>query len=465
MSSVPEWKPRPYFGSWTPDQERVASHFPQSKRLCVTAANGVGKTHLAADLATSFLEDFPAARIILTAPTQRQVEELLWQQVRRRLLHCGLIDRDAKPSGPNWSGGDGDALIGFATNTPQRMQGFHDPYLFIIIDECSGMSAKLLAAAEGIAVGEHNYILAIGNPNEPSGAFFDLTNRPSWDQEHISALTHPNIIHRREVIAGATTYSTLLDRIRDWCREVDQEIPGETFLFDEKHYLPNDEFRIRYLGLFPRVASDNLFRPSDIRAAVDRAVSMTGPRIAALDIARTGGDRTIYGLRQGDTVINFQIVPADDLMKQAEYVLKLLTRDMPSKIICDAAGLGIGLIDYLRRICMFVEVVAMHGASECVSPLDQNRYANRRARAYGHLQDAFQRGAISIPNDEELLKELQSIQYRHTADGKLQILDKSKIKAALGVSPDKADCLSMLWDDNYQSFNITVRRRRERIEW
>src|SRR5258708_24456396 len=78
------WRPRPLLGAWTDDQRRIAEHFPSARRVCVTAANGVGKTHLAADLAVSFLLDLPAAQLITTPPTQRQVENLLWPQPYQR---------------------------------------------------------------------------------------------------------------------------------------------------------------------------------------------------------------------------------------------------------------------------------------------------------------------------------------------------------------------------------------------
>ena len=76
-------------GAWTPDQVRVASRLPHCRRLCVPAANGVGKTHLAADLVVSFLADMPEALVIITAPTNRQVCDLLWPHISDRLRDQG----------------------------------------------------------------------------------------------------------------------------------------------------------------------------------------------------------------------------------------------------------------------------------------------------------------------------------------------------------------------------------------
>ena len=486
-----KWTPRPIIGQWTPDQARVASCFPDLRRLVVVAANGVGKTYLAADLVASFIKDLPAAAVILTAPTNRQVSELLWPHVTERLLLLDLADEDwVIPTKPKWKGGDADTLIGFATNTVHRLSGFHAQHLLIIMDEASGMPQKLVDALEGIAVAEQNYILAIGNPNELPNALYNLTQRASWRTEQITALTHPNILERRETIPGATTWLALCDRIRDWCTEQPAET-SETFSVEIsdaetgstpsgaksqesapigvdphvrrlRHFLPNDEFRIRYLGRFPLSASWSLINRGYIDAAQDRPnLAAERPKLSALDVARTGGDRTVYGLRQGDTVTRLTVIPPADLMTQAETVAAILRDDDPESITVDAAGLGIGLIDRLRQITN-VPVMAFSGSGEPISPSAKKKYFNRRAAAYANLAEAFEEGHISIPKDPELADELASVKYKHV-DGKLQVLDKEIQKAKIGKSPDSADTVSLLWETGtyYHSPAIITERPRE----
>lgn len=455
------WKPRPILHKWTPDQQRVASCFPRHKRVCVPAANGVGKTFLAADLVASFILDMVAAAVIITAPTNRQVSELLWPHVTQRLLSLNLADETWQiPTKPKWTGGDKDRLIGFATNTPQRMQGFHAQNLLVVMDEASGMPQSLVEALQGIAVAEQNYILAIGNPNLAEGAFYEMTKMPSWHTETISALTHPNILARAEVIPGATTWASLIDRVRDWCKEVDSPTE-ETFQIEisdlelqlgscaerkPRNFLPNDAFRIRYLGRFPSAVAWSLIDRGYINQAQDATIPGDRPKVAALDVARTGGDRTIYGLRQGDTVTSMRILQPQELMKQAEEMAQILRRDQPEKITIDAAGLGIGLIDRLREICDICPIIAFNGSGEPISPSDQKKYFNRRASAYGRLAIAFENRRISIPKDNELADELQAVRFRYNDKGQMQMEDKQKIKATLGRSPDAADMISLLWE-------------------
>jgi hypothetical protein len=457
------WNPRPLAGDWTADQARVASHFPHSRRVCVTSANGVGKTHLAADLAVTFLLDFPSCVVLTTAPTRRQVEKIVWPQIWARLDSLGLSDLDHSVC--EWRGVPDRYAYGFATNQAQRLQGFHKGKMLVVVDEASGMTAELLEAIEGVCVGAENYVFAIGNPNEPVGPFWEMSNSASWVHEQISALTHPNILERREVVPGATTWRALTAHLADWCRVVDAPT-SETFTLDGLYYLPNDAFRVRFLGLFPRAPTASLFQPDDLREATTRTVYSGGRVVAALDVARMGGDRTVYSLRRGYAVVSLEVVEPGDLPMQAESVLRRLMRDDPETLTCDAAGLGIGLVDYLRRINVSRTVVReFNGAGEVVSPLAARRYLNRRAQAYGSLSVALQKGLISLPPDSELLEELGSITYSHKADGRLVIVSKEDLKAQGRRSPDLADVVAMLWDGAASSIATPVVRPKEVYEW
>lgn len=489
------WTPRPILDSWTPDQARIANHFPAARRLCVCAANGVGKTYLAADLAVSFLLDHTAAIVITTAPTQRQVEQLLWPEVVKRLKHLGLMEADAEPGPPEWISADGDRYIGFATNKPARMQGIHAPAMLIIIDEASGVTGPMIEATEALAIGEENYIFAIGNPNEPTGAFYTLTRTPSWRQEQLSALTHPNIVTRTETIPGATNWRTLLQRCKDWAKRTEQPTadsftlsltPEEIAYLDDTgateppthdtgatqhdtHFIPNDAFRVRYLGRFPEQASGALFSPQIIEACQDRVLPSGGRRFAALDVARLGGDETIYACREGNTIIALEVIPAATLPEQCDDILRRLTRDNPESLKVDAAGLGIGLIDHLRLKAL-LPVIEFQPGGEPLTMQDQKRFFNRRAQAYGNFAEAMMRGQVSIPKDDNLAADLLAVLYRHTPDQQLQILDKATIKAKTGRSPDRGDAVSMLWEDGsyYRptaSATAQANRHREDIEW
>jgi hypothetical protein len=53
-----------------------------------------------------------------------------------------------------------------------RFQGYHRPEgVLVILDEATGIPAWLWTAADTITAGEHDRLLAIGNPDDPSSEF------------------------------------------------------------------------------------------------------------------------------------------------------------------------------------------------------------------------------------------------------------------------------------------------------
>ena len=52
-------------------------------RVAVRSCNGSGKTYVAAHIVLWWLMAFPESMVITTAPTERQVREVLWREIRR----------------------------------------------------------------------------------------------------------------------------------------------------------------------------------------------------------------------------------------------------------------------------------------------------------------------------------------------------------------------------------------------
>jgi hypothetical protein len=82
-----------------------------------------------------------------------------------------------------------------------------------------------------------------------------------------------------------------------------------------------------------------------------------------------------------------------------------------------------------------------------VSPRAFGRSLNERAESHWHLRDRLSpdRGDIAFPRDPELIEELLAIRWRGGSGGKVQIVEKSEVRARIGRSPDKADALAMLF--------------------
>ena len=113
-----------------------------SKRTAVRSCNGSGKTHVAAVAVIWWLlaHEHKSALAITTAPTQRQVRNLLWREIRRIYFRntslfppSTIITRTSLELSPN------HYAMGLSTDSPERFQGFHEENILFVVDEASGV--------------------------------------------------------------------------------------------------------------------------------------------------------------------------------------------------------------------------------------------------------------------------------------------------------------------------------------
>src|SRR5947208_365365 len=119
---------------------------------------------------------------------------------------------------------------------------------------CASRKCRCVVAS----VRENDRLLAVGNPTRPLGPFF-ASQRPGspWTKVAISVFEHPNVVERRQVIAGGPEYAWL-ERIRA------EEGEGSQF------------WAGRILAEFPTESSEALFTRALLDAAVARPVTPNG---------------------------------------------------------------------------------------------------------------------------------------------------------------------------------------------
>src|SRR4030095_56712 len=115
--------------------------------------------------------------------------------------------------------------IGFATRTePQpaaapsnvSFQVFHarpGGFLLLVVDEAPGVDPAVFTAIEGIEAGGDVRVLVLGNPDVPSGPFYDIFTgaKSGWARHTIDAFTTPNFVDERAAADGEDRQLTLPD--------------------------------------------------------------------------------------------------------------------------------------------------------------------------------------------------------------------------------------------------------------
>ena len=180
-----------------------------SKRTAVRSCNGSGKTHVAAVAVLWWLlaHEHKSALAITTAPTQRQVTNLLWREIRRIYFkNTALFPPSAKITRTSLELSPNHYAMGLSTDSPERFQGFHEENILFVVDEASGVHEDIFEAIEGSMTSRRARLLLIGNPTSVSGTFYKAfhQNRTQYEKIHISAFDTPNL--RTRIFRAAEAY-------------------------------------------------------------------------------------------------------------------------------------------------------------------------------------------------------------------------------------------------------------------
>ena len=189
----PVWKAKNLFGfdPWSKQQE-ILKALRKNKRVAVRSCHGVGKTAVAATAVLDFMTEGPC-RVITTAPTWSQVEQLLWREINVRHSKIpggkdafGKMFKSSLEVRSDWF------AMGLSTDKPERFQGHHAPRMMLVVDEASGIDEAIYEAAEGFLTADEARVLLIGNPTRPAGTFYKAFQKDSgWYPVHMSAFDAP----------------------------------------------------------------------------------------------------------------------------------------------------------------------------------------------------------------------------------------------------------------------------------
>ena len=423
-------------------QRDILNALAANDYVAVRSCNGAGKTYTAALATIWWLLAHDNSIVVTTAPTERQVRELLWREIRA--IHRENVDIiGGRISQNKLEIAEQHYAFGFSTNTPLRFQGFHHEHILFVIDEAAGVQRDIFEALQGSMTSGDAKVLMIGNPAALSGVFYDAfhKNRERWTTIHISALDTPNFNNvpsaQREPRSGGPVAQIPNQNLPypgiitpEWAENVAKDWGTDS-----------PAYQIRVLGEFPSNAADTLIPLASIEAAVDRHIDgiEQHPVIMGIDIARFGDDKSVACVRRGPTVIDLAVIPRGDTMQTTGNAIEIAKRHAVKTVYVDEIGIGAGVLDRMREI----REIHAEGVNVGHKAHNSERFANRRAEAFDALRDRFHNNEISIPDDPELISQLASLKYSYTSRGQLQLQDKQSLRNTNQPSPDKADALML----------------------
>lgn len=393
--------------------------------------------------------------VITTAPTDRQVENLIWREMRNAAaiskeftniafptIHKKKVEFDAHVYGYGMP----------ATKEGVRFHGIHGNVL-LIVDEAMGIPIEAWEAMDGIRSSGRVVILAIGNPTFSGGGFYDLfgIHRERWHRITIDAFETPNLegVTLERLLAmeneelDADPWPFLVKR--RWVRDAYLDWVGVG---------GNEEESPRWLGkvrgIFPRQDPYQLIWTTWIDRAEAAEVPEPSRRrySAGVDVAGPGEDETsCYVLDQG-RVVDFKAWTKADPRADCVEFLEPYRREL-GVVNVDSIGIGYYFGLHLADHHFPVSLVNVGEASP------EERYRNLKAYAYFKLRDAFMEGRITNLKDETTCAQLATIRHAETKLGVTEIEPKDKMRRRGCKSPDRAEALMLAnFGESSASFSI-----------
>lgn len=425
---------------WVKQEEIVRSVFGPARKTAVRSCHAAGKTHTAAGVVLAWLFTGPYRIAVTTAPTGRQVRELLWKEIRKAYKQAGRrwkrsIGGYMPPRAPELRIDEDWLAIGFASDDDVNVQGWHSPGgVLVVLDEAPGVSPDIWAALNGVLTGRWDRLLAIGNPTEPAGPFYELFEDPAVSRLVISAFDVPNVVTGSPIIPGLAT--------REWV-----EAMGREWGTDSPMYAS------RVKGEFPDNADDVLVPRSWVLAAQERwrareadSTGWVGQAHLGLDVARYGEDSTVAAeVYPGRGVRRLHKRTKQDTVQTVAWSGGILQSN-PSlgSVRVDADGLGAGVYDALahKPPRKDVVVIEMRGG---MAAADSEHFVNRRSEWLWNVRQALDPSGpapIAIPPDDRLRDQMTAIRWKLNTHGKIALESKDELRKRGIGSPDELDAVA-----------------------
>lgn len=424
--------------TWSKQNEIIES-VRDHHNTAVHSCHEVGKSWIAAATAAWWLDTHPIGetRVVTTAPTQAQVQAILWNEINGFHERAGLAGR---LNLTEWYFGNYLAGLGRkpSEHTPAAFQGLHARYLLVILDEAYGIPKNIWDAASTLAANEHSRILVIGNPDGP-GEFEEVCRKGSgWNVIHIGAKHSPNF-------TGEPVSQFLKDMLIHprWVEERKKKWGADSALFQSK-----------IEGEFPQGGDPfAVIRYDWARACQLLDWPPIGDREGGVDVG-AGGDRTVIRERVGRVAgREHEFIDADPIRTAGEINRTIADWHL-RKVKVDSTGIGWALAGALTEAssrhnphgpCVHdAEIVPINFGAGPTEGME-TKYLNKRAELWWMGRE------LSRPDvqnwdlaqvDDDVIAELTAPKYEILDRmGKVKIEPKKDIIKRLGFSPDRAEAL------------------------
>lgn len=443
-------------------QEQILDELntPPHRVLCA-ASHAVGKSFLSACYVLFTFFCFPDSITITTAPTQRQVDDVLWRQVRDLNNVAPELFRGAHKArleiSKNWY------AMGFTPSTGDALQGLHPKSgtMTIIFDEAVGISKEIWEACAGLDNDDVRW-LCIFNPTKTGCQAYSEWQSNYWSKIRISGLEHPNIVSELAGNGPIFPGAIRLTHFDEFFTKESKLVQGDRQITDVEwppgsgiYRRPSTIAQSRCLGLFPTTALDTVWNSESIEYALNHEQSFdeAGEVEIGVDVARGGEDYSVIVTRKGKTCVDLQRRNGFTTTELAEEIESIATQwadefDSPVKEIpikIDVTGMGWGAYDILYD--KGYSVIDVDFGS---SAIEKDKFPNKRCEIHFNVADLGMEGKIDLTRVDTEYKDLirqqaLGVEFSYDSKSRRSLESKKNTRKRLKMSPDDLDAIALAY--------------------
>lgn len=416
------------------DQQAQALHrFPKTKRMTIRSGHGTGKDACASWMILWFMATRPYPKVVCTAPTNRQLADILWSELSKWLRRSKFTDefviqkdkmfhKDAPKEW--WARAVSPSVKASKEEQAETLAGFHGDHLLIVADEASGIPDPVYIPLEGALTQEDNRVLLIGNMTQNKGYFYDTHFHPkisdAWEKLHWDSRKSTNVL------------------------------PSYVNYMKDKYGEDSNVFRIRVAG-DPPLDSENTLIPLAWTLSCignETEIAEDEPLYLGVDVARYGEDRSIILPRKGLRIYGWDSFQGMNTMDLGARVMANFADMDAQGIAIDEIGVGAGVTDWLQKRPGGMQVV--FGVNVANSSSDRNKFINLRDELWGSMREKCMLKRYWFPDEtekdremsNELCNELASLTYELQGSA-IKVESKKQAKLRGVASPNIADALAL----------------------
>lgn len=427
--------------------------------VLVKSCHDSGKTHTVARCVAWWMRAWPRlSKVITTAPTWHQVENLLWRELRgghaRAKVPLGVSPLNVRwepdpKNNPEW------VALGISTNNPVNFQGHHAPRILVVGDEADGLPDATMEALDALLTSRGAKAVFIGNPLDGNSAF-----KKRWDE----AEGNPRIVRitiTADDILELTDqglYPFLLQR--SWVERKRRQWGEGSPMWMGK-----------VLAEWPDVSTNRVIPMGWLQRAKGLP-GAPGYRTLGVDVGpRQGTARSARTLMEGGTWLWTRSTLHETTVLTTSRIIGDKRDYAVLAIQVDDTGVGGGVVDQLRS--MGHPAKGVNNGFPCEDDDDRKNFANQGSRNWWKVRRGFEDRLFGFPDVatdaetlDDLIAELSRATYEQQPGGRV-IVDKMGLprgKTAAGMtdeelqlrSPDLAD--SFILSATARTVGVTVVR-------